>query len=82
MLTSVGVPAAVLLGAEAGELGPGGVAAVAAATGVAADTVRRGQQEVDDGTAPGTGRARPGVRVVVVSETRWTTRIWLPRSSR
>ena len=50
------------LGAEAAELGPGGVGIVAAATGVAADTVRRGRKEADDGTAPGYGRSRhPGV---------------------
>ena len=36
------------LGAEAAELGPGGVAVVAAATGVAADTVRRGRKEAED----------------------------------
>src|SRR6478736_4097162 len=46
------------LGAEAAELGPGGVAVVAAATGVAADTVRRGRKEADDGTAPTAGRSR------------------------
>jgi hypothetical protein len=49
------------LGAEAAELGPGGVAVVAAATGVAADTVRRGRKEADDGVAPAPGRSRkPG----------------------
>ena len=36
------------LGAEARELGPGGAAVVAAAVGVAADTVRRGRSELDD----------------------------------
>lgn len=46
------------LGAEAAELGPGGVAVVARATGVAADTVRRGRKEADEGTAPGSGRSR------------------------
>ena len=46
------------LGAEAAELGPGGVGVVAAATGVAADTVRRGRAEADDGTAPASGRSR------------------------
>jgi hypothetical protein len=46
------------LGAEAAELGSGGVAIVSAATGVAADTVRKGRKEVDDGTAPGEGRSR------------------------
>ena len=45
------------LGAEAAELGPGGVATVAEATGVAADTVRRGRKEAEGGTAP--GRRRP-----------------------
>ncbi len=49
------------LGAEAAELGPGGVGVVAAATGVAADTVRRGRKEADDGQGPGAGRSRrPG----------------------
>ena len=46
------------LGAEAAELGPGGVAIVAEATGVAADTVRRGRKEAEGGTAPGRGRSR------------------------
>ena len=46
------------LGAEAAELGPGGVAVVAGATGVAADTVRRGRAEADAGTGPGAGRSR------------------------
>ena len=46
------------LGAEAAELGPGGVAVVAAATGVAADTVRRGRTEVEEGVGPGAGRSR------------------------
>ena len=49
------------LGAEAAELGPGGVAIVAEASGVAADTVRRGRKEAADGTGPGLGRSRrPG----------------------
>jgi hypothetical protein len=49
------------LGAEAAELGPGGVAIVAEATGVAADTVRRGRKEAEAGTGPGAGRSRrPG----------------------
>ena len=49
------------LGAEAAELGSGGVAVVAAATGVAADTVRRGRREADAGTVPAEGRSRrPG----------------------
>jgi len=46
------------LGVEAGELGPGGVGVVAAATGVAADTVRRGRKEADDGVGPAAGRSR------------------------
>jgi hypothetical protein len=46
------------LGSEAAELGPGGVAVVVAATGVAADTVRRGRKEAADGAAPGGGRSR------------------------
>ena len=49
------------LGAEARELGPGGAATVAAALGVAADTVRRGRAELDDPAAPAPGRSRkPG----------------------
>ena len=49
------------LGAEATELGSGGVAVVAAATGVAADTVRRGRKEAEDRKAPPMGRSRrPG----------------------
>ena len=49
------------LGAEARELGPGGAGAVAAAVGVAADTVRRGRAEIDDAQAPPVGRSRkPG----------------------
>jgi Rhodopirellula transposase DDE domain len=46
------------LGAEAAELGPSGVAVVAEATGVAADTVRRGRTEADGGIGPGAGRSR------------------------
>src|SRR5258706_12370248 len=46
------------LGAEAAELGPGGVAVVAAATGVAADTVRRGRGEAGGAGVPATGRSR------------------------
>ncbi len=46
------------LGAEAAELGPSGVAVVAEATGVAADTVRRGRKEADQGSGPGAGRSR------------------------
>ena len=49
------------LGAEAAELGAEGVAVVAQATGVAADTVRRGRKEADAGIGPGAGRSRrPG----------------------
>ena len=48
------------LGAEAAELGAGGVAVVAAATGVAADTVRRGRKEVEDGAAPTARSRKPG----------------------
>ena len=39
-----GIPTEVWLGASAAELGPGGVGIVAAATGVAADAVRRGRK--------------------------------------
>ena len=46
------------LGAEAAELGPSGVAVVAEATGVAADTVRRGRREANEGIGPGAGRSR------------------------
>jgi hypothetical protein len=46
------------LGAEAAELGSGGVAVVAKATGVAADTVRRGRKEAGEGAAPGSRRSR------------------------
>ena len=46
---------------EAAELGPGGVAIVAEACGVAADAVGRGRREAADGTGPGLGRSRrPG----------------------
>ena len=48
------------LGAEAAELGPGGVAVVAEATGVAADTVRRGRKEADAGSRPGAGQVASG----------------------
>jgi transposase-like protein len=49
------------LGAEAAQLGLDGVAAVARATGVAADTVRRGRREVRDSASLGPGRSRkPG----------------------
>jgi Rhodopirellula transposase DDE domain len=49
------------LGAEAAELGLGGVAVVSAATGVAAGTVRRGRKEADGGISPSAGRSRrPG----------------------
>src|SRR3954469_19135347 len=46
------------LGAEARELGPGGAGVVAAAVGVAADTVRRGRAELDDPAAAPVGSAR------------------------
>jgi Rhodopirellula transposase DDE domain len=46
------------LGAEAAELGSGGVAIVAEAIGVSADTVRRGRKEAEGGSAPGRGRSR------------------------
>jgi hypothetical protein len=46
------------LGAEAAELGPSGVSIVAQATGIAADTVRRGRKEAENGTAPGQARSR------------------------
>ena len=46
------------LGAEAAELGPSGVAVVAEATGVTADTVRRGRKEADGGIGHGAGRSR------------------------
>src|SRR5664279_2368227 len=54
------------LGAEAAELGPGGVGVVAWAVGVAADTVRRGRSEAEELDAatvvasrrPGGGRKR------------------------
>ncbi|GJF01852.1 hypothetical protein PSD17_08160 [Pseudonocardia sp. D17] len=57
------------LGAEAAELGPGGVGVVARAVGVAADTVRRGRSETEDLDAatvvasrrPGGGRKRAEV---------------------
>jgi len=49
------------LGVEAAELGPGGVAVVAGATGVATDTVRRGRVEAAGGDVPSPGRSRkPG----------------------
>ena len=49
------------LGAEAAELGRGGVAIVAEATGVAADTVRRGRAEAAGTQVPAPGRSRrPG----------------------
>ena len=49
------------LGAEAAELGPGGVAIVAEATGVAVDTVRRGRAEAAGAQVPAPGRSRrPG----------------------
>jgi len=69
------------LGAEAAELGPSGVAVVAEATGVAADTVRRGRKEADEGIGPGAGRSRR-VGAAVASEPNRMTGSWWPRSSR
>src|SRR3954454_5680245 len=46
------------LGAEARELGPGGAGGVAAAVGVAADTVRRGRSELDDPAPAPVGSSR------------------------
>src|SRR6266436_3858987 len=65
------------LGAEAAELGPGGVAVVAAATGVAADTVRRGRAEAGAAEFPATG-ARAG-RAVGASWPRRTMGSWSRR---
>src|ERR1035437_5344794 len=48
----------VWLGAEARELGAGGVRVVAAAAGVSPDTVRRGRDELDDPQPPAEGRSR------------------------
>lgn len=49
------------LGAEAAELGSGGVGVVARATGVAADTVRCGRTEAASGVELSSGRSRkPG----------------------
>jgi hypothetical protein len=49
------------LGSEARELGRGGVAVVAEAVGVAADTVRRGRAELEQAQTPAVGRSRkPG----------------------
>jgi hypothetical protein len=49
------------LGAEAAELGPGGVAIVAEVTGMAGDTVRRGRAEAAGAQVPAAGRSRgPG----------------------
>jgi len=49
------------LGTEAAELGSDGVAVVAHAAGVAADTVRRGRAEADGGVELSAGRSRkPG----------------------
>jgi len=49
------------LGVEAAQLGPGGVGIVAEATGVAADTVRRGRAEIEGSEVPQPGRSRkPG----------------------
>jgi hypothetical protein len=57
----VGVCASVVVGGPGRGVGVGGVAIVAEATGVAADTVRRGRREADSGVDPGAGRSRrPG----------------------
>jgi transposase len=49
------------LGVEAAQLGVDGVSVVARATGVAADTVRRGRLEAQESGSPGLGRSRrPG----------------------
>lgn len=49
------------LGAEAAELGSGGVGVIAHATGIAADTVRRGRKEAESGVELVSGRSRkPG----------------------
>ena len=49
------------LGSEARELGPGGAVLVAKALGVAADTVRRGRDELDEPEPAPVGRSRkPG----------------------
>ncbi|QHE73797.1 hypothetical protein GFS60_07463 (plasmid) [Rhodococcus sp. WAY2] len=69
------------LGAEATELGSAGVAVVAEATGVAADTVRRGHKEADAGIHPGAGRSRRAGGGTA-NEPRSTTRCWWRRSSR
>ena len=67
------------LGAEAAELSAGGVAVVAAATGVAADSVRRGRKEVDDGCPRlRVGGGNPAVAGSVPSP---MTRSWWRRSS-
>ena len=70
----------VWLGAEARELGPGGVRVVADAVGVSPDTVRRGRDELDDpqplevgrSRVPGGGRKRAGELDLVWLE-RWTS---------
>ena len=62
------ISARVWLGAEARELGSGGVRVVADAVGVSPDTVRRGREELDDpqplevgrSRVPGGGRKRAG----------------------
>ena len=68
------------LGAEAAELGPSGVFIVAQATGVAADTVRRGRKEAENGTAPGEGG--PGGQVADAGARKPMTMAWSRRSSR
>ena len=58
-----------LLGAMAREAGYGGIAAVAAAAGVAQDTVSRGALELDAGIAPEARARRPGAGRKPVTET-------------
>ena len=58
-----------LVGAMAREVGRGGIAAVAAAAGVAQDTVSRGASELDAGIAPEARTRRPGAGRKPVTET-------------
>src|SRR6266852_2439780 len=83
-----------LLGAEALELGRGGIKAVARATGVHPDTVGRGVREAEGRPeprvrAPGGGRKKlagtdpglaPALRALVDPATRWCR--WTPRRRR
>lgn len=50
-----------VLGAEARQLGRGGVKLVAAAAGVSPDTVAKGLRELDSGAAPRVGYVDPAV---------------------